>query len=820
MNLLSSFWIDLRYAVRTLRKNPAFVAVAVLAVGLGIGVNTGIFTILNGVALKPLPLPGATRLVHIYQTFRGPNPRNVHGALSLFSVPEYDDYRDHGRTLSGLVAYGPFLAVTLAGPRPQELYGQFASCNYFDVLQQRPGLGRGFVAADCAAPGASAVIVLSHDLWRTTFGADLGIVGRAITLNRQPFTVAGVAPPGFRGTEAVVSTFWIPLTMQQALEPGRDIFGDANMSWLVLLGRVKEGVSLEEVRADLGTIAGRIDQLHPGRQTTLAIHTASLTSLPEVRSAVTGIGVVVLAAVGMVLLIACANVANLLLARAAGRRKEIAVRLSLGASRGRLVRQLLTESLLIALAGGALGSLVAFWSLGAIMPVLMGQLPRDAPPLALTVGPDLRVLGYSIVLTLLTGIAFGLAPALQASRPDLNAALKDDGGPITRSGSRGFLRQALVGGQVGACMVLLIGAGLLLRGLYLAHTLDPGFETRNTTVVSLDLGRQGYDDLRATAFMQRLMARLSALPGVDGVAQAGVTPLGDAHRGNQFSRPDQADKVSIEVNAVSPEYFSLLGIPITRGRTFTEAETAGGARVAIVTESTARRLWPGADPLGKTLREDYVGEADLEIVGVAKDAQVSHLGKSDDVYMYLPAAPKEHLRLQLLLHGMGGFASTAEAIRATVRELDPELLVRVTPLEDNLELWRAPSRIVAVLAAGLGALALLLASVGVYGVVSYAVSCRIREIGIRITLGATGPDVMRLILRQAMRPVMAGAILGMAGCAAVSRILSSLLFGLSAYDPVSFALVPSFLLSVALLASYLPARRAVKVDPMLALRYE
>jgi macrolide transport system ATP-binding/permease protein len=817
MNILSGFWNDLRYAARALRKNPGFTGVAVLAVSLGIGVNTGIFTVLNGVALRPLPVPGATEIVSVYQTFRGVQSRNVHGAESFFSWPEYKSYRDSNHVLSGLAAYEPFLSVTLGGDRPQQLFGQLASCNYFDVLNEPPALGRAFSASDCAVAREGAVAVLSDSLWRTTFAADPAIVGRKIALNRQPFTVIGVAPRGFQGTEPVPSAFWAPVTMQSMLEREIDWFEKPNISWLILLGRTKPGVSRSQVRADLGVIAGRIDQLTPGRKTTLQIETGTFLSMPEARKIVTGVGAVLLAGVGMVLLIACANVANLLLGRAAGRQKEIAIRLSVGANRGRLVRQLLTESMLIALLGGALGSLIAVWSFEAIVGFIVSHLPHGTPPLAIGVGPDVHVLSYAVVLTLVTGIVFGLVPALQASRPDLNAVLKQAGGMGGKTAD-GFLRHSLVGAQVAVSMVLLIAAGLLLRGLHLAQTIDPGFEMKNVAAVSFDLRGQGYDATRAALFQRQVADHLASLPGVDAVAEAGNTPLSDSHRGTMFSLPGQPGDYQVEFNEVSPEYFSLLGIPIARGRNFTGTETRTGAAVAIVTESTARRFWPNQDPIAKILHME--GESDVQVIGVAKDAQVSHLARSNETYLYLPAGPKEQLRMQVLVHGADGFASTATGIRAAIHSLDPGLVVDVARLEDNLEFWRGPSRIVAILAGSLGALGMLLACIGVYGVVSYAVSRRVREIGIRMTLGADAREVRNLILRQAMRPVVIGGLVGIAGCAAVSRILKGMLFGISSHDPVAFVLVPLVLLSVALIASYIPARRATKVDPMVALRYE
>jgi predicted permease len=817
MNFTFSFWKDVRYSARTLSKNPSFTAVAVLAIALGIGLNTGIFSVLNGVALRPLPVPGATRIVSMFQFNTGLQSRHVYESENYFTWQEYRIYRDSNHVFSGLLAYAPFISVTLGGDRPQQLMGQLASCNYFDVLKEPPVLGRAFAASDCAAAGAGSVVVLSHDLWRNEFGGDPATVGRTVVLNRQPFTVIGIAPPGFEGTEPVHTRFWAPLTVRPLLNSDFSLAKE-NTFWLALLGRTKPNIPMDQVRADLAVIAGRIDQQSPPRKTSVQVQTATLLSMPEERSFVATIGAVLLAAVGMVLLIACANVANLLLARAAGRRKEIAIRLSVGASRGRLIRQLLTESLLVALLGGALGSLIAAWSFGWIVRSVIAHLPRNFPLLTADVGPDLRVLGFSLALTLLTGILFGLAPALQASRQDVNTALKDSGAGVMQAGSSGFLRHTLVAAQVAVCMVLLIAAGLLLRGLYEAQTIDPGFETRNVTSVSFDIHGQGYDDQRAASFDRELLERVSALPGVDQVAQTAEIPLSNDHSGASFSLKGQPGVHPVEYNLVSPEFFSLLRIPIVRGRNFTQDETRTGAPVTILTETTTRRLWPNQDPIGKVIQ--WEGGGDVEVIGIVKDAQTAHLGRTDEIYAYLAAGPKDQARLKLLVHSAAGFASMAKAIGATMHAVDPDLVVDVTRLEDNLEAWRIPSRIVTILAASLAALGMLLACIGVYGVVSYAVSRRVREIGIRMTLGADAREVKSLILRQAMRPVAIGALVGIAGCAAVSQILDSMLFGISAHDPVAFVVVPLVLLSVALLASYVPARRATKVDPMVALRYE
>jgi predicted permease len=817
-SFVETCWQDLRFATRMLGKNPGFTAAAVVTIALGVGINVGIFSILNGAALRLLPIPRAEQLVSVSQIFHRRTIRNTHGETSMFSYSEYLDYRDHNHVFSGLVAYEPFLEGTLGGGRMQQLLGTATSCNYFDVLNEHPTQGRGFVDSDCAASGENAVVVVSHQLWRDTFGGDPTLVGKRITLNRMAFAVIGVAPPGFTGTEPIPSAFWVPITIQKVLDAGRDRLADDNMSWLALLGRVGPGVTMEQVRADLGVVAGRIDQLHPGRTTSLAISTARFFGRPEERESLIPVAFIILAAFGLVLLIACANVANLLLARASARHKEIALRLSIGASRWRLVRQLLAESLLLSVFGGTLGSLFAFWSFASITQFVTSHLPHMFSTLTLNVAPDFRVLAYALALTLVTGITFGLIPALQSTRLDLNTALKEDGaksGPGKKSGR--FLRNTLVGAQIAVCMILLLAAGLLLRGLYYAQTVDPGFEMKDVGAAFLFPKAQGYDENRATAFMGRLRERVAGLPGVSEVAQAECAPLSHDFSADYFTVPGRSEKVAIEYNHVSPEYFSVVGIPIVRGRGFQPGERPNSPGI-IVPESTAQRLWPGEDPLGKTLREDTGRE--YSVIGVTKDAQVSHLGDVKTPYLYFPAGPQDNVRTYVLVRFTGNFTLIAKSIREAVRSLDPDVPVDVVRLEDYLEVWRSPSRIVAALAGALGALAVLLASIGVYGMVSYSVSRCVHEIGIRMALGADRTEVMKLVLEQAMRPVLIGGLAGVAGCAAVSHVLSSMLFGLSAHDPIAFISVPLLLLVVALVASYIPARRAMCVDPTVALRYE
>lgn len=810
---------DLRYGMRTMARNPGFTTVAVLTIALGIGVNTGIFSVVNGVALRLLAVPRADELVGVDLILHGKVHRSTHGEPGLFSYPEYAEYRENNHVFSGLLAYEPFLEGTIGGDSPQKVMGAAASCNYFDVLQQKPQMGRMFVDTDCQAAGASPVVVISDNLWRSRFGGDAAIVGKSVSLNRSKFTIVGVAAQGFTGVDPWPNGFWAPLTMQKALEPDRDFLTNANTGWLAMLGRVNPGTSLDEVRSDLSVIAARIDAQEPGRQSTLVIHPATYLGRPEERRFVIAVGTIVLAAVGLVLLIACANVANLLLAQASTRQREIATRLSIGGSRWQVMRQLLTESLLISLTGGTLGSLVAFWSMNGICRFVIEHLPQGAPQLTLNVNPDLRVWGYSFALTVLTAIAFGLAPALHATQGDLAATIKGDGaGTAVKTASASRLRRALVGVQVAVCMVLLIAAGLLMRGLYLAQTVDPGFEMKGITQAQFDLPSQGYNEERARTFQRDLMARVSALPGVDAVEQARVTPPNDQFLETAMTLEGETESRQIEFNIVSAGYFDMLELPIVRGRGFTRREVQADARVMIVTESTARKLWPGKEPIGQTVSDGK--NQKYQVVGVVKDAQVAHLGDSTGPYFYIPAGPKEQSELGLLVRSKGDQAQTLKGVREAAKSLDPDLVVEASRLEDNLELWRTPSRIVAALSGVLGALALLLAASGVYGVASYGVSQRIHEIGVRMALGADGRDVMNLLLRQTLWPVAVGGLIGIAGCAAISEVLGKVLYGLGSHDLIAFVGVPMFLLLVAFSACYIATRRATRIDPALALRHE
>jgi predicted permease len=816
-----ALWQDVRYGLRSFRKNVVFTAVAVVTLALGIGVNSGIFSVLNGVLFRDLPAPGAHQIVSISQTVVGAQLTGTSG-FDTFAIPEYHVYRDRARTLSGVLAYSDPRETTLGGEAPQEVFGAIVSCNYFTVLQQPPALGRALTAPDCA-PGAPPVVVLGHDVWRTRFASDPAIVGRTIEVDRHGFTVVGVAAEGTYGGSPMKAAYFAPLSAEPLLWPGESRFRDEKSRWLHLIGRRGDGKGLDQVRAELGVIAAQIDQQEPGRSTTLTIERATPATVPSaVRGGATRAAAVVMAAFGLILLIACANVANLLLARGSARGREIGIRLSLGASRARVVRQLLTESLLISIAGGLLGSVLALWSFQTLVALaLPAAMPPEIPAFAwdLDFSPDVRVLAFALILTVVTSLLFGLMPALHVSKPDLNGVIKQEvaGSGSSRRGGR--LRGTLVGVQVALSMVLMISTGLLLRGLYATYTIDPGFAYHDIAFLSF-----GTDYGPATVVNQRLMDQVAALPGVSAVAFAAQTPLGESMMGGPVRLPGESKQQQryAEFDEVTPGYFSLLDIPILRGRNFTEAESANaraetGTRRVIVSETAARRFWGDGDPIGRTLLRDDLrgGEIMLEVVGVAADAQLTSLGTIVP-YIYQPGPPAG----VLLVKSRADFAATASGIRALVRASDPSVAFRVLPLEGNVAWWRGFSGMVTTLGAGLGVLALVLASVGIYGVVSFAVSRRYREIGIRLALGAGSRDVLVTILRQAMRPVVIGGVIGIAAASAVSRVLSSVLFGVSPADPLGLGGAALLVLGVALAASVLAARPATRADPTATLRYE
>jgi predicted permease len=808
--MIANVWNDARYALRTLGRNPGFAVAAIVPIALGIGINTAVFSVLNSVAWRSLPVPDPDALVSVHQEFRGAPRRMVHGSRNLFSIPEYHAYRGQTRTLSSLMAYSRRWTLTLGRESPREIDGILVTCNYFDVLGLPPAIGTGFTPANCGTSAAPAV-VLSHALWKGAFGGDPHILQQPIVLNGREVTVVGVAPVGFDGVDMAKEAFFAPTSMAAVFRPEQqNLLENPHVSWLTLIGRRRSEADIAQVRADLAVVASRIDREQSGRTTSLIVEPASALSLPAPRRAILRGASIVLTAFGLVLLIAAANVANMLLARAAGRTREIAIRLSVGASRGRLVQQLLTESAVIALAGAVCGSLLFSWSFQALIPWLLGSIP-GADPLRIDAMPDRSVLWFALGLTATTALAFGLVPALQASRSDVHAVMKQDG--ADSSGRRGWLRGMLIGAQIALCTMLLIPAGLLSRALYAASTLDPGFDHRSVAVLSIDLRGPRYEKGNGALFRDQWLDRVAALPGVERLAEVSRIPLSPGRSYTTFRLDDGPEGHGADVNTVSPEFFSVVGIPIVRGRVF----TSGEIDVALVTESTARRYWPGQDAVGRTITMDGRRR---QIVGIVRDAQVSQAQEAMASYLYLPATRGGPRGILVLARTQLEFDRFAAAVRAETARLDASLVVNAQPLSDTLGLLQTLSRISASVAGLLSLLAVGLAAIGVYGVVAYVVSRRRREVGVRMALGADARDVQRLILGQTLRPVMIGMFIGMAIAAAAARLLQSVLFGVSPYDPVAFIGAPLLLLAIAATAAFVPTRRAMQVNPMSVLRSE
>ncbi|HEV8189196.1 MAG TPA: ABC transporter permease [Pyrinomonadaceae bacterium] len=803
--MLTSTFNDLRYAFRALLKHRNFTVAALLTLALGIGINTSIFTLLYSVAFRELPVKNPKQVVNVFQTLEGEFDRQVEGNVSLLSYPEYLNYRDRVSGLSGLAASAD-VNLYLGGNNVEKINGLLVTDNYFSVLGGGSALGRTFFDKECQAPLQCPVAVLSHGFWQRRFGSDQSVIGTSITLNRQRFTVLGVAAADFRGAEMTVPDVWLPLMMQPALIKESQFLSQPNLSWLSTVGRLKDGASSAQVQAEMQLVAAQMDKEYPGRKTTVSVVPGSYLNLPEVRSEGAPIAVMVLAAVGLVLLIVCANVSNLMLARAGARRKEIAVRLALGASRWRLIRLLLTESLLLAVLGGLAGLLLTV----VLPPILMTLIPEIG--LDIDLKPDTTVFAYMFLISLVTGVVFGLAPAIQSTKPDLTDALRS-----TRNktrGSRSYLRNLLVIGQVAVSMVLLIAAGLIVRGLQRAQSTNLGFESKNLLVLSMDLAPLSYDEGRAATFQTQLFDHLKALPGIKSVTVAQIVPFA-GWRNDLIDIDGQGSGLSVNGNMVSAEYFQTLGIPMRRGRQFTDEDARSAELPAVINQAMANRFWPGADPIGNRFK-DSEGTSH-EIIGVAGDVSSINVGKLDGPLFYTVASPEKLTGHSLVLRTN---ENQLGVIRDLARSLDKDAFVTVEPLEANARRMLEPARTGAWFSGTVSLLALIIAATGIYGMLSYHVVERTSEIGIRMALGAQRRSVLLLIVRDGMKLAAIGTAIGVVSAVVLSRVLASLLFGLASTDAFTFAAVSAGALIVALLACYIPARRATKVDPLVALRNE
>jgi putative ABC transport system permease protein len=812
---METMWQDVRFGVRMLLKKPVFTAIAVLALALGAGANTAIFSVVNGVLLRPLPYKDPDKLVRI-----GEWSKQVPG-MSI-SYPNFKDWRERNRVFDGLAATQFDSYNLTGGDEPERLQGRNVSYNFFDVLGVLPAAGRSFRSDEDRA-GAPRVTVISHGLWQRRFGGDRKIVGKSVALNGESYTVVGVLPRDYRfGTQTDV---FVPLGLKEDDETVRE---RDNHPGIYAVARLKDGVTFEQAQEEMKGIAAQLAEEYPKEN---AGNSVSLTPLREyfvgdVRTSL----LMLLAAVGFVLLIACANVANLLLARAASRSREIAVRKAMGASRFRIIRQLLTESLMLAIVGGTVGLLLAMWGVDVLRRASLDLLPTTAE-----IGLDRTVLLFTFGICILTGVLFGLAPALSASKTDLSESLKEGGRTGAEGGPRNLVRSMLVVIEVALSVMLLVGSGLLVRSFMLLRETETGFRQENLLTMQLSY-RVGKDEGgKAVNFFRAVEEKVRALPGVEAAALSnGVPLLGSSETSFQIEGRPVAEPGKRPMTVAfwtTPGHLDAMGIRLLRGRFIGEHDTAGSLPVTVIDEEFARLYFPGEEPVGQYLAGDP--EHDIphsQIVGVVAHVKNYGLDSPGPVQaeMYRPRAqvpdkyqPLLAERVSLLVRTFQEPEALTAAVRHAVQEVDPNLPVySVQTMEQVVSDSVASQRLSMMLLLIFAAVAVVLAAVGIYGVMSYAVSQRTHEIGVRMALGAQGGDVLRMVVRQGMLLVLIGVGAGLLLAAALTRLMSGLLYGVSATDPLTFAGVPLLLFAVALIACLVPARRATKVDPMEALRYE
>ena len=813
---MMSIWQDLRYGIRLIRNQSGFTAVVALSMALAISANTTVFSWIQTVLLHPLP--GVEREAQ----FVAIETVTPSGEYIDSSYPDYRDYRDQAKLFDGLIVFQD-RPLSMGDDRQTErVWAELVSGNFFDVLGVKPAVGRFFLPQEQAEkPGAFPVAVIGHGLWQRRFNADPGIVGKTIKLNRQTFTVIGIAPADFKGTiVGLTYDVWVPLMMQAQLTGVGNWLESRSSRPLKIMGRLKPGVTSEAARAEIQTIARQLAQSYPRTNQVLSATVLPIWSAPYGAQSVLSKLLLILMGVGfVVLLIVCANVANLLLARASARRKEISIRLAVGANRGRLIRQLVTESLLLSLLGSFFGVVLAFW----MTDFLRLFIPSTDLPVLLNSQINGQALGFTLALSVFAGLLFGLAPAFQVTNLDLYESLKEGGRSATAGTRSRRLRGSLVVAEVALAMVALVGAGLFVKSFENAKRINPGFDAENVLLVGMDLSSSGYDRDRGKAFYRQLRGRLEALPGVKSVSYAEDVPLGfdggsweDTQIEGYTPRPNEDMK--LYRNLVAPGYFELMRIQLLQGRDFAESDDEHAPSAVIVNETFIRRFLPGQNPIGRQIRG---WGRPLTIVGVVKDIKYRTLGESPQPYMYVPFQQFYHADTGTAIHlrTTGAPESMLPAVRNEIRALDASVSIFVaTPLHEYIGASVFAQKIAATLLSLLGVLALVLAVVGIYSVMSYAVAQRTQEFGIRMALGAQAGDVLKLVIKQGMVLALTGVAIGLVASLALARLLGTMLLDVRPTDPLTFTVIPVLLTTAALLACYIPARRATKIYPTTALR--
>ncbi len=823
---MSSFLRDLRHGARQLIRRPGFSAAAIASLALGIGLNTTLFSVVNGVLLRNSPISQPDRLVEIYTGLTDDFPQLTTSYL------DYVDVRREASALKGIAA-SAYVRGILSSEPPALVTGEVVSSDYFDVLGIRLPAGRVFRDDENAVPGAVPVVVLSHGLWQRRFGGRADVIGETIELSGFAYTIVGIGPPSFSGTIPGIPTdFWAPLMMVDRFEfagvqassdddPGKTRLERRGTRWLFLKGRLADGRRIEDARAQIETIFARLRTAYPvtnDKVTVSVLPASNIRFHPMLDGYVKAASAALLGAVSLVLLIACANVANMLLARGAARRRELAIRTAIGASRARIVRQLLSEGFVLAAAGGALGTLIAWWAGRAIAGFGTDVLPI---PVSFDFSLDGTVLTFALGASIATALLFGIAPAWSASKLELVPALKASMEGESRR--RVTLSNILVVGQLSLSLVLLVAGALLARGLVSANATDLGYDPRPVSLLSFNLQMNGYDAGRATAFRERALRALRALPGVTAVSTASRLPLSpDINMDGILVQGHHApgdDGTLVDAAAIGADYFSVVGVPLVAGRAFTEDDIRQKRKVAIVNETLARQYWPDGSAVGRQIYTGTFSSAPFEIVGVARDHKVRSVGEDPRPYLHLPETPDE--QITFIARTVTPAAAALPMFREALWALEPNILFTDdTTAEEVAATTVAPTRIGAMALGAFGALALLLAAVGLYGVVAYSVSRRTREVGIRIALGAERWQVVRMILGQGGRLALAGVTLGAVAAAGVARVLESLLYGVSGLDPAAYGAATGVLLLVVLGANLVPAVAAARVDPVRALRNE